>query len=73
MILTNQKIFVTSAFMVVLLFGCSKTSENNSITIKWGETLAESHPSAQMAIRAGKEITERTKGRVKVKFIRADN
>ena len=64
--LTNQKFFVASVFMVVLLFGCGKTSENNSITIKWGETLAESHPSAQMAIRAGKEITERTEGRVKV-------
>lgn len=63
--LTNQNFFVLMVFIVFILFGCNNNSDN-SITIKWGETLAESHPSAQMAIRAGKEITEKTEGRVKV-------
>lgn len=63
--LTNQNFFVLIVFIVFILFGCNNNSDN-SITIKWGETLAESHPSAQMAIRAGKEITEKTEGRVKV-------
>lgn len=64
----RQQFFAKSiimAFMVFLTFGCDNKTDS-SITIKWGETLAESHPSAQMAIRAGKEITERTEGRVKV-------
>lgn len=64
--LTNRNFFCIKLFMVILyIFGCNNNNDN-SITIKWGETLAESHPSAQMAIRAGKEITERTEGRVKV-------
>lgn len=63
--LTNQNFFVLIVFIVFILFSCNNNSDN-SITIKWGETLAESHPSAQMAIRAGKEITEKTEGRVKV-------
>lgn len=56
---------VIMGFMVFMLFGCDNKADNG-ITVKWGETLAESHPSTQMAIRAGKEITERTQGRVKV-------
>ena len=63
-----KKIISISILLVSLLFlaSCAKKSSESTIVIKWGETLPESHPSAQMAIRAGKEITEQTEGRVKV-------
>lgn len=49
-----------------ILSSCKSKQEKDYIIIKWGETLPESHPSAQMAIRAAKEITEQTERRVKV-------
>ncbi|MBW5397655.1 DctP family TRAP transporter solute-binding subunit [Brachyspira pilosicoli] len=63
-----KKITSISILLVSFLFlaSCTNKSSDNAIVIKWGETLPESHPSAQMAIRSAKEITEQTEGRVKV-------
>jgi tripartite ATP-independent transporter DctP family solute receptor len=62
----NKRRFITSAVALGAGLVSPGLLRAQAITVRWGESLAPSHPQVQMAERIAKEVKEKTGGRIDI-------
>ena len=62
----SKRHFITSAAAVAAGIACPTLLRAQTTTIRWGESLAGSHPQVQMAERIAREVKEKTGGRIDI-------
>ena len=62
----NKRQFMTGASAAIAGLACPALLRAQTVTIRWGESLAGSHPQVQMAERIAKEVKEKTSGRIDI-------
>ncbi len=62
----NKRQFMTSAAALAAGLASPTLLRAQATVVRWGESLAASHPQVQMAERVAKEVKEKTAGRVDV-------
>ena len=60
----NKRQFISGATAAVAGLACPTLLRAQPVTIRWGESLAGSHPQVQMAERVAKEVKEKSGGRI---------
>ncbi len=60
----SKRQFISSASAAVAGLACPTLLRAQPVTIRWGESLAGSHPQVQMAERVAKEVKEKSGGRI---------
>jgi tripartite ATP-independent transporter DctP family solute receptor len=62
----NKREFITGALAMAAGLATPGLLRAQATTIRWGESLAGSHPQVQMAERIAKEVREKTSGRIDI-------
>jgi len=62
----SKRHFITGAAAVAAGIACPTLLRAQTTTLRWGESLAGSHPQVQMAERIAKEVKEKTSGRIDI-------
>lgn len=62
----NKRQFMAGAMATVGGMACPTLLRAQTTTIRWGESLAGSHPQVQMAERVAKDVREKTAGRIDI-------
>ncbi len=60
----NKRQFISGASAAVAGLACPTLLRAQPVTVRWGESLAGSHPQVQMAERVAKEVKEKSGGRI---------
>ena len=60
----SKRQFISGASAAVAGLACPTLLRAQPVTIRWGESLAGSHPQVQMAERVAKEVKEKSGGRI---------
>jgi TRAP-type transport system periplasmic protein len=67
----NKRQFMKSAVATATGLACPALLRAQTTTIRWGESLAASHPQVQMAERVAKDVKEKTAGRIDIQIFPA--
>jgi tripartite ATP-independent transporter DctP family solute receptor len=62
----SKRQFISGAAAVAAGLAAPTLARAQTTTIRWGESLASSHPQVQMAERVAKEVKEKTSGRIDI-------
>ena len=62
----NKRQFMAGAVATATGLACPALLRAQTTTIRWGESLATSHPQVQMAERVAKEVKDKTGGRIDI-------
>ena len=67
----QKRQFMTGAVAAVAGLAAPTLLRAQTTTIRWGESLAASHPQVQMAERVAKDVREKTSGRIDIQLFPA--
>ena len=67
----QKRQFMTGAMAAVAGLAAPTLVRAQTTTIRWGESLAASHPQVQMAERVAKDVREKTAGRIDIQLFPA--